>query len=99
MCKIEHIDSLMELFCNLMNYIGNYAPNHEPVVFIYPDRGEIPVPWDEPSEGSALIHLELLDSELTIYKGDDKVSVRWLYLPIYDGKVAIENTCILHAVA
>ena len=64
-----------ELFCNLMNYIGNYAPNHEPVVFIYPDWGEVFVPWDEPAEGSAFIHFELLDGEFAIYESYYKVAV------------------------
>ena len=64
-----------ELFCNLMNHIGNHAPDHEAVGFIYPDRGEVLVPWDEPSEGSALIHLELLDGEFAIYEGDDEIAV------------------------
>ena len=72
---MEHIDTLMELFCNLMNDIGNYAPDHEAVGFIYPDRREVFVPWDEPSEGSALIYLELLDGEFAIHEGDDEVSV------------------------
>ena len=52
-----------------MNHIGNHAPNHESVGLIYPDRGEVLVPWDEPSEGSALIHLELLDGEFAIQIG------------------------------
>ena len=68
-----------------MNYIGNYAPNHESVGLIYPDWSEVFVPWDEPAEGAALIHLELLDSEFAIHEGDDEVAVGWLYLPIYDG--------------
>ena len=63
------------LFRNLMNHIGNHTPNHEAVGFIYPDRGEVLVPWDEPSEGSALIHLELLDGEFAIHEGDDEVAV------------------------
>ena len=62
-------------FRNLMNHIGNHTPNHEAVGFIYPDRGEVLVPWDEPSEGSALIHLELLDGEFAIHEGDDEVAV------------------------
>ena len=68
-----------------MNHIGNHAPNHESVGLIYPDRGEVLVPWDEPSEGSALIHLELLDGEFAIHEGDDEVAVGRLYLPIYNG--------------
>ena len=75
MRKIEHVVSQIELFCNLMNDIGNYTPDHEAVGFIYPDRREIPVPWDEPSEGSALIYLELLDGEFAIHEGDDEVAV------------------------
>lgn len=43
-----------------MNHIGNHAPDHEAVGFIYPDRGEVLVPWDEPAEGAALIHLEFV---------------------------------------
>ena len=43
-----------------MNHIGNHAPNHESVGLIYPDWGEVLVPWNEPAEGAALIHLELL---------------------------------------
>ena len=68
-----------------MNYIGNYAPDHEAVVFIYPDRGEVFVPWDEPAEGTALIHLELLDGEFAIYEGDDEVAVGGFNLSIYNG--------------
>ena len=64
-----------ESFRNLMNYIGNHAPNHEAVGFIYPDRGEVLVPWDEPAEGAAIIHLELLDGEFAIYEGDDEIAV------------------------
>ena len=74
-----------ELFCNLMNHIGNHAPDHEAVGFIYPDRGEVFVPWDEPAEGTALIHLELLDGEFAIHEGDDEVAVGGFYLSIYDG--------------
>ena len=44
-----------DAFCNLMNHIGNHAPDHEAVGFIYPDRGEVFVPWDESAEGTALI--------------------------------------------
>lgn len=99
MCKLEHDVCLMELFCNLMNYIGNYAPDHESVGFIYPDRGEVLVPWNEPSEGTALIYLELLDGEFAIHEGDYEIAVRWFSLSIHDGKVAVENACILHAVA
>lgn len=58
-----------------MNYIGNHAPNHESVGFIYPDRREVLVPWNEPAEGAALIHLELLDGEFAIYEGDDEIAV------------------------
>ena len=68
-----------------MNYIGNYAPDHEAVVFIYPDWGEVFVPWDEPAEGAALIHLELLDGEFAIHEGDDEVAVGGFNLSIYDG--------------
>ena len=63
------------LFRNLMNHIGNHAPDHEAVGFIYPDRGEVLVPWNEPAEGAALIHLELLDGEFAIYEGDDEIAV------------------------
>ena len=63
------------LFRNLMNHIGNHAPDHEAVVFIYPNRGEVLVPWNEPAEGAALIHLELLDGEFAIHEGDDEVAV------------------------
>ena len=62
-------------FRNLMNHIGNHAPDHEAVGFIYPDRGEVLVPWNEPAEGAALIHLELLDGEFAIYEGDDEIAV------------------------
>ena len=72
-------------FCNLMNHIGNYAPNHESVGLIYPDWGEVFVPWDEPAEGTALIHLELLDGEFAIHEGDDEVAVGGFNLSIYDG--------------
>lgn len=58
-----------------MNHIGNHAPNHESVGFIYPDRREVFVPWNEPAEGAALIHLELLDGEFAIYEGDDEIAV------------------------
>ena len=58
-----------------MNHIGNYAPNHESVGFIYPDWGEVLVPWNEPAEGAALIHLELLDGELAIYEGYYEIAV------------------------
>ena len=68
-----------------MNRIGNHAPDHEAVGFIYPDRGEVFVPWDEPAEGTALIHLELLDGEFAIHEGDDEVTVGGFYLSIYDG--------------
>lgn len=85
MCKLEHDVCLMELFCNLMNYIGNYAPDHESVGFIYPDRGEVLVPWDKPAEGTALIYLELLDGEFAIHEGDDEVAVGGFNLPIYNG--------------
>ena len=68
-----------------MNHIGNHAPNHESVGLIYPDWSEVFVPWDEPAEGTALIHLELLDGEFAIHEGDDEVAVGWLYLPVYDG--------------
>lgn len=64
-----------ELFCNLMNHIGNHAPDHEAIGFIYPDRGEVLVPWNEPAEGAALIYLELLDGEFAIYKSDDEIAV------------------------
>ena len=74
-----------ESFRNQMNHIGNYAPDHEAVGFIYPDRGEVLVPWDEPAEGAALIHLELLDGEFAIHEGDDEVAVGGFYLSIYDG--------------
>ena len=74
-----------DAFCNLMNHIGNHAPDHEAVGFIYPDRGEVFVPWDEPAEGTALIHLELLDGEFAIHEGDDEVAVGGFYLSIYDG--------------
>ena len=74
-----------ESFCNLMNHIGNHAPDHESVGLIYPDWSEVFVPWDEPAEGTALIHLELLDGEFAIHEGDDEVAVGWLYLSVYDG--------------
>ena len=74
-----------ESFRNLMNHIGNHAPDHEAVGFIYPDRGEVFVPWDEPAEGTALIHLELLDGEFAIHEGDDEVAVGGFNLSIYDG--------------
>ena len=64
-----------ELFCNLMNHIGNHSPNHEPVVFINSYRREITVPWDEPAEGSAFIHFELLDGKFAIYESYHKVAV------------------------
>lgn len=37
--------------------------------------GEVLVPWNEPAEGAALIHLELLDGEFAIYEGDDEIAV------------------------
>ena len=74
-----------DAFCNLMNHIGNHAPDHEAVGFIYPDRREVLVPWNEPAEGAALIHLELLDGEFAIYEGDDEVAVGGFNLSIYDG--------------
>ena len=64
-----------------MNLIGNYAPDHEAVGFIYPDRGEVFVPWDEPAKGSALIHLEVLDGEFAIHEGDDEVAVTHIEVP------------------
>ena len=74
-----------ESFRNLMNHIGNHAPDHEAVGFIYPDWGEVFVPWDKPSEGTALIHLELLDGEFAIHEGDDEVAVGGFNLSIYNG--------------
>lgn len=73
-----------------MNHIGHHAPNHEPVGFIYPDRREITVPWDEPAKGSAFVHFELFNGEFAIYEGDDEVAVRGFYLPVNHSEVTVK---------
>ncbi len=65
-----------------MNHIGNHAPDHEAVGFIYPDRGEVLVPWNEPAEGAALIHLELSFRNLMNHIGNhapDHEAVGFIY--------------------
>ena len=54
-----------------MNHIGNHAPNHESVGFIYPDREKFCSMGMSHPKAAALIHLELLDGEFAIYEGDD----------------------------
>lgn len=61
--------------CKRVDNVGYYSPDHEPVGFIYTDRRETLVPWDEPAEAAAFVYLELLDSEFAIYEGYYEIAV------------------------
>ena len=63
-----------------MNDIGDDAPYHEAVGLVDTDGSVGLVPGNEPAEGSAFVHLELLDGKLAIYEGYDEVAVGWFYL-------------------
>ena len=78
-----------------MDDIGDDTPYQETVILVDTNGRVGFVPWDEPTESSRRVYLELLDGKLAINKGNDEVAIRGFYLSVYNGKVSVEDASVM----
>ena len=83
----------------LVNAVGNDTPHGEVVLCGNADGLESGIVRYEPAAFVVVVAAELLDGELTIHGGDDDVAIVGFERLVDDNDVAIEQPCVVHAVA
>ena len=82
-----------------VNAVGNHAPNGEVVLCGNADGLESGIVRYEPAAFVVLVAAEFLDGELPIDGGNDDVAIVGLERLVDNNDVAIEQPCVVHAVA
>ena len=82
-----------------MNAVGNHAPHGEIILCGNADGLESGIVRYEPAAFVVVVAAELLDGELTVHSGNNDVAVVGFERLVDNNDVAIEQPCVVHAVA
>ena len=83
---------------HLLYGVGDYTPNEKIVVGSDADRGVAAVIRYEPAVLTRLVHLELLDGEITVDECNDKIAILGLECLVHNHYIAVPDTGILHGI-
>lgn len=82
-----------------MYYMRYYSPDEELIVGRYAYGLVVLVVWNEPTRLAVWVATKLFDGEFAIDEGNNVTAVVRLDGFVNDCQVAIEDACVLHAVA